>query len=67
MSRKSKLDSFQGYNPKSQKIAFCVFSDDLGTYFLILIDCVAGFEKTHSVSFHFTWYDAKVIMNDWLV
>lgn len=66
MSNKSKLASFQGYNSKSQKIAFCVFSDDLGVYFLITINCVMGFESSPFVSIHSTWHEAKSIMDDCL-
>ena len=56
---KSKLDSFQGYNQNSHKLAFILFCDDLGCYFLILIDGYVSFEKTHSVQLCLTVHDAK--------
>jgi hypothetical protein len=64
--KKSKLESSQGYSLDSHRLAFVSFSDDLGCYFITLIDGVFGADNKHTVTLTMTYHEAKQIAENWL-
>jgi hypothetical protein len=66
MLKNTKIISSQGYNPASQRLAFVNFSDDLGCYFVTLIDANQGADKKLTVRLCMTYRESKEIAESWL-
>ena len=66
MLKNTKIISSQGYNPASQRLVFVNFSDDLGCYFVTLIDANQGADKKHTVRLCMTYQESKEIAESWL-
>jgi hypothetical protein len=66
MLKKTKIISNQGYNPASQRLVFVNFSDDLGCYFVTLIDANQGADKKHTVKLCMTMRESSEIAESWL-
>jgi len=63
--KKSKLASFQSYNPQNRRLAFIIYADDLGCYFAVLIDCNEGDGKKHTAKMCLTGKTANEVCEQW--
>ena len=62
MLKNTKIISSQGYNPASQRLVFVNFSDDLGCYFVTLIEASQG----DKVELCMTYRESMEIAESWL-